>query len=151
MSKRKTNRKKSRSGKNRSPLTAHSRSGKQLHPPFAQLGDKIVFSSWANDRMPDMLWAVIIRGILDQEFAISQFRRILKFVGNHKKRESLFDLTHTGIAQYEPELRREFISHILADPTTARALTILKLFEALPAREDWLAQLPQTNQILICL
>lgn len=135
-------RKKSRSGKNRTGLSGHTLSGKKLIPPFAKVGDKMVFSSWANDRMPDMLWAVIIRGIDDQKFAISEFRRILKFVGEHDRREELSDLTHTGIAKINSDLRRELITHIGANPVTASALCILKLFDGLPAKEDWLSHLP---------
>lgn len=142
MSKRNKQRKKSRSGKNRTGLSGHARVGKQLIPPFARLGDKVAFSSWMNDRMPDMLWAVIIRGIDDQKFAISEFRRILKFVGEHDQKESFFDITQTGIAKLDPVLRDQFIAHIVANPVTASALCILKLFEDLPAREDWFKHLP---------
>lgn len=128
--------------RNRTPLSGHTHSGKQLLPPFAKMGDKIVFSSWANDRMPDMLWAVIIRGIGDQKFAISEYRRILKFIIDNEQKESYADITHSGIAKIFPELRTKLIACITANPITARALTILRLFEALPAKEDWLKHLP---------
>lgn len=137
----KSRRKNSRRGKNRTPIAGHTRVGKQLLPPFsrlnAQLDGKVAFSSWANQRMPEMLWAVIIRAI-DQDFAISQFRRIINFIGRHDRREELFDLTHTGIAKLDDELRAEIIACITNHPVIANALTVLRLFDRLPAADDWM-------------
>lgn len=104
-----------------------------------------MFSSWMNDRMPDMLWAVIIRGIGDQDSAITEFRRILTFVGEHENKESFYDLSLTGIAELPDGLRRAFIGHILSNPTTAHALATLRLFESLPTRKDWVDCLPDSS------
>jgi hypothetical protein len=98
-----------------------------------------------NERMPDMLWAVIIRGTNDQRRSISEFRRILKFISDHKQRELFFDITHSGIAKLPYELRNQFIAHIVSTPETALALCTLKLFESLPVRDDWLRHLPKNH------
>lgn len=93
--------------------------------------------------MPEMLWAVIVRAIDEQEFAISQFRRIINFVGNHERSEEFFDLTHTGISKIDADLRAELIACITDHPAISDALTILRLFNDLPAAPDWMARTPE--------
>ncbi|HAT6346504.1 TPA: hypothetical protein JAJ28_004315 [Aeromonas hydrophila] len=135
----------SKSGKNRTRLLEHKKVGKQLQPGFAQLSDKITFSSWSDERLPEMLWAAIIRTIIDQDYAISEFRRVISFVTNHKHKEKLHDLTLSGIAKLEESIKDEFIEFLLQNKETANALTVLRLFETLPARNSWLKFLPNTE------
>jgi len=141
--KRKNN--KSKSGKNRTPLLSHKRVGKELQSGFAQISDKITFSSWSNERLPEMLWAAIIRVINDQDFAISEFRRVINFVAEHELKEQLSELTISAISNLDEPLREEFIQYLLSNPVTASALSVLKLFEQLPAKESWLKYLPDTE------
>ncbi|WP_216366573.1 hypothetical protein [Aeromonas media] len=95
----------SKSGKNRTRLLEHRKVGKKLQPGFAQLSDKITFSSWSDERLPEMLWAVIIRVINNQDYAISEFRRIISFITNHTHKEKLHDLTFSGIAKLEDNIK----------------------------------------------
>ncbi|PML42525.1 hypothetical protein BCT76_05330 [Vibrio tasmaniensis] len=147
MPKNKNTRKKkpSKSGKNRTALLDHKKVGSELQPSFAQLGDKVTFSSWSNERLPEMLWAAIIRVIQDQDFAIAEFRRVISFVSNHANKESLSDLSITGISKLDEGLRNEFLDFLLSNPKTASALTVLKLFKDLPAKDSWLKFLPYTE------
>lgn len=142
VSKKRKKKNKSRSGKNRTPLLDHKKVGKQLQPAFAQMGEKMTFSSWSNERLPEMIWAAVIRVIDNQDFAITEFRRILAFINEHEFKENLSDITLTGIAKLDDGLREEFIGFILENDTTASALTVLTLFDSLPARETWLKLLP---------
>jgi hypothetical protein len=135
----------SKTGKNRTPLLDHKKVGKVLEPGFAQFGDKLTFSSWSNERLPEMLWAAIIRIIDDQDYAILEFRRVIEFVGNHKQKEKLSDLTISGIAKLDEDIRNEFLGLLVTNPLTASALTVLTLFENLPARESWLKYLPSNT------
>lgn len=141
-SKNKRKKNKSKSGKNRTPLLSHKRVGKELQSGFAQISDKMTFSSWSNERLPEMLWAAIIRVIDDQDFAISEFRRVISFVAEHELKEQLSELTITAISNLDEPLREEFIQYLLSNPVTASALSVLKLFEQLPAKESWLRYLP---------
>lgn len=141
-SKNKRKKNKSKSGKNRTPLLSHKRVGKELQSGFSQISDKITFSSWSNERLPEMLWAAIIRVIDDQDFAISEFRRVISFVAEHELKEQLSELTITAISNLDEPLREEFIQYLLSNPVTASALSVLKLFEQLPAKESWLRYLP---------
>ena len=137
-------RKTSKSGKNRTPLSDHKRVGGQLLPPFAseRMSEKLHLSSWMNERLPEMLWAVLIIDSVNRDYALVQFRRILNFIYKHEQRDQFHDLTHTGIAKLEKKLRAELIGYIVEPPEAARALCALRLFNALPAREDWLQFLP---------
>jgi hypothetical protein len=132
----------SKSGKNRTPISGHKKVGSQLLPPFAALMGGMQFSSWMNDRLPEMLWAALIHAAVERDYALGQFRRILNFIAKHEKKVELHDLMHTGIAKLEPQLRREIIQFIVEPPETAAALATLKLFENLPARDDWDSALP---------
>ena len=145
MSKKRKKKNKSKSGKNRTSLQDHKKVGKQLQSGFAVVADKMTFSSWANDRLPEMIWAAVIRIIDDQDYAISEFRRILSFIGEHKSKNDLSDITLTGISKLEEGLREEFISFILGNEITANALTVLTLFERLPARQTWVKFLPSSQ------
>ena len=145
MSKKRKKKNKSKSGKNRTALLDHKKVGQQLQPGFAQVADKMTFSSWANDRLPEMIWAAVIRVIDNQDYAIAEFRRILAFIGEHDSKEDFSDVTLTGISKLEEGLREEFINCILENQTTASALTVLTLFEDLPAKEVWVKKLPNTQ------
>lgn len=143
MPKSKNKRKKSRSGKNRTSLQDHKKVGKQLQSGFAVVADKVTFSSWSNERLPEMIWAAIIRVIDDQDYAIEEFRRILSFIGDHREKDQLSDISLTGISKLPDALREQFIGFILENKTTASALVVLSLFDNLPARETWVKLLPK--------
>ncbi|MBL6985535.1 MAG: hypothetical protein ISR72_00585 [Methylobacter sp.] len=135
----------SKSGKNRTPLNKHTLIKKELAPPFAQLNatGKVALTSWMNERLPDMIWAALIRANTEsQEHAIGLFRRILNFISQHESRELFSDLSITGIAQLDLPLQEELIKFMVEPPEAAYALSALKLFENLPARDSWLKYLP---------
>jgi len=118
------NRKKSRSGKNRTSLQNHKKVGKQLQSGFAVVADKVTFSSWSNERLPEMIWAAIIRVIDDQDYAIAEFRRILSFIGEHGEKDRFSDISLTGISKLPEGLKEQFIGFILENKTTASALVV---------------------------
>ena len=131
-------RRKPRNNSNRSSIDQHKRSGKKLVPPFMHvLGDKLEFNSWMNDRLPEMLWAALILVSNERKQAFSQFSRILNFVAEHKQREQLGNLTISGIAGLDEDLRKEVIGFITANPRTSDALSTLLMFQSLPVRTDW--------------
>ena len=91
VSKNKRKKAKFKSGKNRTSLLDHKKIGKELSPPFNQseFREKIVFSSWLNKVLPEVLWIAIIRTSNSQEDAITEFRRIIRFVKQYQGRVSL--------------------------------------------------------------
>jgi len=144
MSKRKKS-KKSKSGKNRTPISGHTRHGKELLPPFAKMAGtgKMAFSSWINERLPEMIWAALIREALGQDHAIGLFRRFLNYIGKHEKKALLSDITLTSLSKLDIALREEIIAFIIEPPDVAGPLATLRLFESLPARQSWDKLLPK--------
>ena len=132
----------SKSGKNRTPIGGHSRQGSELLPPFAKMERVMSFFSWKDDRLPEMIWAALIRVAVDQKFALGQFRRILNFVGTYARASALHDLTLSGISKLEDSPRDELIAFVIDPPEVAQVLVTLRLFQSLPAREAWDRLLP---------
>lgn len=106
------------------------------------MGSKMAFSSWMNDRMPEMLWAVLIRSAVDQDYALGMFRRLLNFIAEHDAKDSLSDITMSGLAKADETVLREVIALMIEPPEAAHALSCLRLFQALPARNVWDNLLP---------
>ena len=126
----------------RSPIESHRRTGKTLVPPTIHvMGEKLQFTSWMNDRLPEMLWAALIFASIERSQAFREFGRILNFVARHDRKAELKSLTISNFAALGPELREEVIEFITANPTTSRALSTLLMFEGLPARGEWEAHL----------
>ena len=123
---------------NRSSIEQHKRSGKKLVPPVMHaMGEKLEFASWVNDRLPEMLWASLIFASNERREAFQEFSRILNFVADHERKEELDNLTISGIADLDENLREEVIGFITSNPITSRALSTLLMFESLPAKADW--------------
>ena len=141
MSKKKSRaqRKTLKSGRNRTPISGHKRIKGNLVPPFnaSDLRDSWQPSSWVDTRLPDMLWAVLIRHVLGREVGIAHFRGILNFISEHERKAELSDITLTGISKMEAGLRDELITCVTALPGTREALSSMTFIDALPAKNDW--------------
>ena len=106
------------------------------------------FTSWINDRLPEMLWAALIIASVDRDSALGQFRRLLSFIGKHDQKDQFSDITLSGIAKLDPALRKELIAFMIEPAEAAQALATLRLFESLPARGSWDELLPTNVQDL---
>ena len=128
-----------KSGRNRTPIGGHRRVKGKLVTPFnaSEAAETMKDSSWIDTRLPEMLWAVLVIYALGRDEGLDCFRKVLTFVAEHARKEDLSDLTLTGISELEPTLREELISFITGLPGTSDVLASLKLFDALPAKDDW--------------
>ena len=121
-----------------SRIDQHKRTGKQLEPAWVHaMGIKLTYQSWRNDRLPEMLWASLMLASMERSEAFWEFIRIIQFVQDHERKAELKNLTITGIAELEGQLKKEVIAFITSHPRTAQALATLKVFENLPSKEDW--------------
>lgn len=136
-SKKRRDAKKKHSG---TPLSGHHRVGKKLVTPFNNLPN-MQRTRWSFDRMPEMLWACLVRALLPRDEALSLFREI---IGAH--RELLVERepkpedavpTHTNLATLYPELIARIVQIIVAHPLGYAPLRLLLMFDALPARDLW--------------
>ena len=133
----------------RTPVNKHRRTGKTLIPPaISAMGEKLQFTSWMNDRLPEMLWAALIFASTERRQAFREFGRIFDFVAHHERKTELKFLTLSNFGDLDVELRKELIEVITANPTTSRALSTLLMFDGLPAKSEWEACLPSDNESL---
>ena len=134
MAKRK-NPKVTRSG--RTSIEGHKQVGKQLLPPYLAAGLQPEFASWINERLPEMLWALLILDSKQRTDAFSQFNQIFGFIHEHEQKPELYDLTLTGIANMEEPLRNRLIGFIVSLLGNQDILSPMLLFGSLPGKEVW--------------
>lgn len=116
-------------------LEDYKRDKKTLTPPLASLPNAML-TSWTNDRMPDMLWAVLIRQYHPGTRGYAIFRDVLGWLQKNKSKEEIGGVTHTDISSYSKQLRQSFISYIVKQAGTD-ALKPILLFKDIPAYGDW--------------
>lgn len=125
------------------PLKGHKQTKKILNPPFLSHGMQWKTVSWLNERLPEMLWAVVVIGNIEREVALEFFRYVAKYVELHQE---CVDITLTGISKLEKTARVGFIRHITEYSTDIKnILHILLLFPELPAFNDWKDNLPSSD------
>lgn len=130
-------------GKMETKLSDHKREKKKLTPPFLQIGN-IAKSSWIDDRLPEMLWAILAIGNLQREHALDFFRHIAKFVESNS---DCYDVTLTGISKFSEKKREEFIKHMTSwSPGMKEILRPLLLFPDLPAIVEWKKELNKPEE-----
>ena len=114
-------------------ISKHKLDGKTLLPPFRQL--PMSPSSWKDDRMPEMLWAVLLIGNIKREEALDTFRKVADLVSRNSE---LSDITHSGIAAWSKESRIILINLLKkSHPEAQKILQSLAIFSDLPGYNEW--------------
>lgn len=148
-----TKRKSPFSSLNISKIGQHKIEGKKLRPPLMTIPSATP-SSWADDHMPEMLWAVLLTGVLDRKDYLACLRSIAVLCRDwFKKSESAEQdatkpdteaglnftilVDHTKLAEISEEQFAQFIAIPLRHPLGYAALRPLLLVESLPALERW--------------
>ena len=116
------------------PLAKYKQNKKTLTPPLATLPFKA--SSWIDARLPEMLWAVLIRIQWEGEDGYRVFREITQEFCRHIEHIPVRGITLTDIANTPVETREKIIQTIV-DKAGAETLQPLLLFTGLPALESW--------------
>ena len=135
MAKKRKSRKKN-SRKKYSTIPQHKLQGKTLIPPIYQIGNQ-ENASWRNDRLPEMLWAILLVTHLPRENALNVFRQVAKYIEQLPEEDKFHDVTHTGLSQLSPEHLDAVLSIIVTQQEQQEVLTPLLLFDELPSRETW--------------
>lgn len=147
MSKKKKKQKKRKSKLNYSTIEQHSQAGKRLIPPLLQVPN-LQLNSWRDERLPDLLWAVLLIGNFERTQALAVFRQAAEYIANLSNPYLLADVTHTGIAQAPEEVRAGFINVLTCRQEYKKVLKSLLLFEHLPARSSWEQSLKDEKEII---
>ena len=132
----KRNRKKKPQQKNHSKIQSHKRHGKKLISTLRQIPN-LHPSSWMNERLPDMLWAILLATHLPRENALSLFQQVAKYIDNLPEDEKFWDVTHTGLSKLPSECLDEVLSIITASGEQQEILASLLLLDTLPNRKEW--------------
>lgn len=115
-------------------ISKHKKEGSVLKPPFRQLTGMSP-SSWKDDRLPEMLWAVLMIGNLKREDALDIFRKVATFVS---ERPELSDVTQSGIANWKKEDRLSLVKILKeSHPDASKILQSLAIFSSLPGHTEW--------------
>jgi hypothetical protein len=122
-----------------SSLEQHVRSGAALTPPWLTIPN-LQKTSWMNDRLPELLWAVLLATQMERKAALEIFRSIARLGANHQGIGKI-PITLSGIASMPRDVRDAVVGAITAEPTSRAILSSLTIFKDLPARETWLAKL----------
>jgi len=126
---------------NHTPLDKHIKQGSQLIPPLATLPNKHL-SSWFNEVLPEMLWAILIICAFNRDDALSIFRSAVDAISNKEVVLNGGRITHSALAQDQDRALCPFIRLLTANARIAAALSPLKLFPQLPGFEAWRVALP---------
>lgn len=138
---------------NISTIDQHMRVGSKLVPPLAQI-PKMTTSSWADHHMPEMLWAVMLAGVLERRHYLNLLRKVAVqcrswFLreDNESAEEQASDpevglnfsivVDHTKLAEVADEEFHDFIKILLAHPLGYAALRPILLIDDLPGIVRW--------------
>ncbi len=133
--------------KDYSTIPQHKRQGKKLIPPLRQIVKKEEpGSSWRNERLPEMLWAILLVTHLPRGHALNVFRQVAKYIKDLPKDDRFYDVTHTGLSKLPPDRLDDVLSIIIRGQEQREALVPLLLFDELPRREIW-AKAFGTNRV----
>lgn len=127
-----------------STLKQHTQSGKTLTPPLASLPN-MNLSSWRDERMPDVLWAVLLTSALPRNEYLSYFRSV---IGAAHKSDLKMGILHSDSAKLTEQQFDVLFTSLFVDTGVQRALAPLLLFENLPDRQHWVRHLtpPEPEQ-----
>lgn len=125
-----------------SSLHQHHREGKTLVPPLKRLPGNMQYTRWVDQRMPEMLWACLVRAVLPRNDALQIFREVAKLA--LELRDSTLGPdklipAHARLAEYNPQLIPRIVELVARHPLGYAALRPLLLFDGLPARAAWAA------------
>jgi hypothetical protein len=125
-------------------LAQHQRVKKKLIPPLNRLPAPVKFSRWADERMPEMLWACLVRATLPRDQALEVFRGVALIARELVEAPGMLSEiipTHSNLAARFPELIPRVVRLATRFPLGYAALRPLIAIESLPGREHWIEAL----------
>jgi len=114
-------------------IAEHTQFKKKLTPPLLKI--PFTNSSWINERLPEMLWAILIVGNFKREKALDFFRYVARYV---EKNNEFADITHTSLGKIQDTKLEKFIEHLEAYSEEIKPLLqSLCIYNRLPKVEVW--------------
>lgn len=102
----------------------------------------ISFQSWANERLPEMLWACLLISVFPREAALGAFREIAALGMRYRDdaEDSVakgWTLNLSSLPHQAPEMVKSIVKTSARHPLGYAALRPLLLLNSLPGREVW--------------
>jgi hypothetical protein len=118
-----------------SNIAQHKREGKTLVPPFATVPG-LSLQSWANDRLPEFVWAGLLLAGLERVDALNVFRRVISHVEKHLT-GAPFNGTLSAIATLDDQKRNRLLEELCNETQVREILAPLVVLRGLPAWDTW--------------
>jgi hypothetical protein len=122
-------------------LKDHKFTGKKLVPPLASLN--MTRKSWIDDRLPEMLWAVLLTNAFDRKEVLERFNQIVNTaveLTNTQEsdwRNKPMIVTLSGIDQLDKNKKIKLIKAIANDEKAKKVLSPMLYFDKLPSKTEW--------------
>lgn len=116
------------------PLSQHRFVKKELITPLNRLG--VTSTSWYNDRLPQVLWAMTLIKSLGRERALKIFRQVINLFFDQDDTID-GDITFEGILRLPDGLKEKFFAILNQDSEVVRALSHLQVLDSVPGIGNW--------------
>ena len=125
-------------------LDRRQRKGKKLPSPFSKVQNSVNWTSWAYDRLPNILWACVLAGSLDRDRYLALFRKIAISARYTLEDEDYASLCHNFLSTLDEDTFDEIFSPLTTDSGTAPLAQCLTLIDGLPDIKHWRRLFPNT-------
>ena len=125
-------------------LDRRQRKGKKLLSPFSKVQNHVNWQSWANDRLPNILWACVLAGSLDRDRYLALFREIAISARYTLEDEDHASLCHNFLSTLDQNAFNRIFSPLTSDGGAAPLAQCLALIDGLPDVEHWRRLFPDT-------
>lgn len=116
------------------PIKDHHWAEKKLLPPFLKNLD-LTFTSWRNDRLPEMLWAMSIIKGAGRDTALEVFRKVYSILSAHEGLDG--DITFSGISRMPAAIKKKLFALLRENSIVDHSIKKLLVLRTLPGRDDW--------------
>lgn len=130
-----------KNSKSQTKLKEHKLTGKKLIPPFASL--EMTPSSWIDNRMPEMLWAVLLANRFPRKEILKRFSKVIDIacdVTNAQTadwRTKPLVVTLSGMTSLKDLDKQRIMQAIVQDDEAKQALVPMLFFDNLPDKKHW--------------
>ena len=125
-------------------LGRRKRHGKKLLSPFSGVRNLTTWSSWANDHLPNVLWACVLAGSLDRDHCLGLFREIVSSARHTLGDKSPATLCHNFLSTLDEDAFDRIFSPLTSDDVAAPIARCLALIDELPDVAHWRRLYPDT-------
>jgi len=116
---------------NHTPLDRHSRDGRILRAPFSTIPN-FKLDSWFHNRLPDLMWAALIRTFYSRDSALQIFR----VVSNIEIINEIGGVTHSFLEKCRPQDLDNFLK-VLVNERSRNILRPILLFDQMKNFQVW--------------